>query len=176
MDLREIKISSKKVFEGHVIDVEVATVRCPDGGESTREVVRRTEASVILPILSNGSILLERQYRYPYDEIIIELPAGKVDKDEHHKDAAFRELKEETGYISHNIKYLGKLYPTVGFCDEVIHMYLALDLEKSEQHLDEHEFVDLFEASLDDVIKMIENGEIVDAKTICAIYKYLLTR
>ncbi len=176
MDLREIKKSSKEVYNGRIMNVVVDEVICPDGGTSIREVVRKTPAVVVLPILDDGNIILERQFRYPYDEIIIELPAGKVDENEEWLIAARRELLEETGYDCNKIEYLGKIYPTVGFCDEVIHMYIATSLIKKEQHLDEHEFVELFTCSIDDAIKMIENGEIVDSKTICTIYKYLLSK
>lgn len=176
MDLKEVKLSSKVAYEGRIMTIDVDEVLCPDGGKSTREVVRKTPASVVLPILDDGNIILERQFRYPYNEVVIELPAGKVDKGENPFNAARRELLEETGYDSNNIEYLGKIYPTVGFCDEVIHMYVATSLIKKEQHLDEHEFVELFVCSLDEVIEMINKGEIVDSKTICVIYKYLLSR
>lgn len=176
MDLREIKKSSKEVYNGRIMNVIVDEVICPDGGTSVREVVRKTPAVVVLPILDDGKIILERQFRYPYDEIIIELPAGKVDDNEECLIAARRELLEETGYDCNKIEYLGKIYPTVGFCDEVIHMYIATSLIKKEQHLDEHEFVELFSCSIDDAIKMIENSDIVDSKTICTIYKYLLSK
>lgn len=176
MDLKEVKLSSKVAYEGRIMTIDVDEVLCPDGGKSTREVVRKTPASVALPILDDGNIILERQFRYPYNEVVIELPAGKVDKGEDPLNAARRELLEETGYDSNNIEYLGKIYPTVGFCDEVIHMYVATSLIKKEQHLDEHEFVELFVCSLDEVIEMINKGEIVDSKTICVIYKYLLSR
>ncbi len=174
MDLKEKKVSSTTVYEGKVIRVNEDIVKCPNDHLATREVVRRVEAACVLPILDDGRIVMERQYRYPFDEILFELPAGKCDYGEDHRITALRELEEETGYHAHKLTYLGKIYPTCGYSDEVIHLYLAQALEKRETHWDENEVLEITTFSLAEVKEMILNGKIVDAKTICAISLYLL--
>lgn len=175
-DLKEHKISSKIMYEGHIIRVEEDQVLCPNQNTATREVVRRGEASCILAFCDDGKIIVEKQYRYPYDEVILELPAGKKDNNEDHCTTAIRELEEETGFLAHHMTYLGKIYPTVGFCNEVIHLYLASSLEKTKQHLDENEMVKLVFLSFEEIQDMIIKGQIVDAKTICALYYYQLKK
>lgn len=108
IDLKERKISSKIMYDGHIIHVEEDQVLCPNQNTAKREVVRRGEASCILAICDDGKIIVEKQYRYPYDEVILELPAGKKDDNEDHYKTAIRELEEETGFLAHHMTYLGK--------------------------------------------------------------------
>ncbi len=170
--LKEKKLDSEVIYKGKIIDVYKDRVLCPNGNESYREVVRHCKASCILAITNEGKIIIERQYRYPYDEVIYEFPAGKCDEGEDPLDSARRELLEETGYYAHEVEYLGKMYPTCGYTDEVIYLYLAKNLEKREQHLDENEALNIYEISFDELIELVNNGELVDAKTLCAITLY----
>ena len=119
---------------------------------------------------------MEKQYRYPYDEVLLEIPAGKVDEGEDLEKAALRELEEETGFFAKSLTYLGTIYPTVAFCDEVIHIYFAKDLIKTETHPDEDEFVEVYLDSLDNILNQIKDGKIRDSKTICAFNYYLLNK
>ena len=166
MDLKEKKLESTTLYEGKIIDVYKDKVLCPNGHISYREYIKHCKASCVIAKKDNGKYILEKQYRYPYDEVIIEFPAGKCDLNENPEVTAIRELEEETGYKTNNIKYLGKIYPTCAYSDEVIYCYYADSLEVRKTHLDENEFVEVFEASYDEIKKMIRDGDIKDAKTI----------
>lgn len=172
MNKKEMKISSENIYSGKIIDVYVDKVKCPNGKISTRELIRHCEACCILAFVDDNHIIIEKQYRYPYDDFVYELPAGKVDKNENIEKAAIRELEEETGYLAKNLKYLGKMYPSCAYTDEIIHLYLAKDLIKTQQRLDENEFLEYEIISLNDFIEMIRNNKIFDAKTLCAIALY----
>ena len=174
MDLNEKKINSKEIFKGKIFEVTVDEVELPNGKQTTREVVKVGKASCVLAQLPNGKFILERQFRYPYGKILYELPAGKCDANEDHKVTAIRELEEETGYFAGSIKYLGKIYPTCGFCNEVIYLYYATDLTRTKQSFDEEEAIDLQEVTLEELEKMIIDGTIVDAKTLACILQYKL--
>ena len=174
MKLIEKKLSSKEIYKGKIIDVYCDTVLLPNGKTSTRELIRHCQASCILAFLPDGKILLERQYRYPYDEILYELPAGKVDKGEDPMHAAVRELEEETGYKARQIEYLGAMYPTCAYTDEILHLYVAWDLTITKQHLDENENVEVLTVSLEELINLIKNQLLKDAKSICALQYYLI--
>ena len=170
--LKEKKISSELIYKGKIIDVYKDKVECPNGHISYRELIRHCKASCILAFNDKGNILLERQYRYPYDEVIYEFPAGKCDAGEDPKDTAVRELEEETGYHANNIEFLGVMYPSCAYTDEVIYLYVAKDLVKTKQHLDENEALMIEEVSLGKLIETINEGKVVDAKTLCALTYY----
>lgn len=167
-NLKEKKISSTLLYKGKIIDVYKDEIICPNGHKSTRELIRHCKASCILAITNEGKVLMERQYRYPYDEVIYEFPAGKCDKNEDPELAARRELEEETGYKANEIIYLGKMYPSCAYTDEVIYLYLAKDLTKTKQHLDENEALNVMEISFDELDELIRRTELVDAKSLCA--------
>lgn len=173
MELKEKKINSTSIYKGKILDVYKDKVLCPNGHESYREVIRHCAAVCIIAEL-NGKFAIEEQYRYPYDEIIIEFPAGKVDQGENLQDAAIRELEEEIGYHAEHIQYLGAMYPSVAYTDEVIHLYYASNLIKTQQSLDENESLNYSFISLDEIKKMVKDGKIKDAKTICALQHYML--
>lgn len=169
MDLKEKKISSEEIYKGKIIDVYRDKVLCPNGKESYREYIKHCRASCIVAKLPNGKFLMEKQYRYPYDEVIYEFPAGKCDKGEDPKATAIRELEEETGYLANSIEYIGEIYPSCAYTDEVIYLYYATDLVKTHQHLDENEAVDVFELSLDEIKELLNKGILKDAKSVSAL-------
>ena len=173
MELKEKKIMSETIFEGHILTLQKDTVLCPNGNITTREVARHAEAAAML-VIRDDKVLIERQYRYPYDEIMLEIPAGKMDEGETPLQTAKRELEEETGYCAHEMTYLGKIYPSCGFTDEIIHLFLAQNLEECQKHWDENERLELLWFSIDELKSLILEGKITDAKTICALQFYFL--
>ena len=174
MKLKEKKIGSKEVFKGHILDLFVDDVICPNGHQTTREVIRHCKASCVLAQLDNGNFILEKQYRYPYDDVIFELPAGKADGDEDPKVTAKRELLEETGYSAKTIEFLGEFYPSAAYTDEIIYLYYATNLVKKTQHLDENESLEVLEYSFQDIEKLIKDGKIKDGKTLATFLYYKL--
>lgn len=169
MDLKEKKISSEEIYKGKIIDVYRDKVICPNGKESYREYIKHCRASCIIAKLPNGKFLMEKQYRYPYDEVIYEFPAGKCDKDEDPAITARRELEEETGYFAKKIEYIGEIYPSCAYTDEIIYIYFASELTKTHQHLDDNEMVEVFELSMDEILELARKGELKDAKSVCAL-------
>lgn len=172
--LHETKLSSELIYDGKVVHLCRDAVRLPNGHESIREVVRHVGAVCVLPLFEDGSVLVERQFRYPHDRVLWEIPAGKLDsKAEEHLAAARRELYEETGYTADKFTSLGLLYTTPAFVDEVIEMYLAegLHTENDGQHLDEDEFLTVEKLHIDTLCDMVMRGEIPDAKTQVAVLK-----
>jgi len=166
-------VEKKKIFEGVVFDIQVDKIIYDSGNESVREVVVHNGGAVVLPITDEGKLILVKQFRYPFQKFLIEAPAGKLEKDEDPYECATRELTEETGYTSAKITKLGEIYTTPGFCDEILHLYLATDLTAGDHNREEGEYgMEVFEYSISEVDEMIKNGEIVDAKTIAIIYHY----
>ncbi len=176
MKLEEEKLSGSIVYDGHLLEVHNDEVLCPNGHKSHREYINKCPAACVVAKTSDNLFILEKQFRYPYHDIIIEFPAGKADLNEDPRLTAQRELEEETGYYSDNIIYLGATYPSVAYTNEVIHLFFAKDLIKKETHLDENEFVEVIYKSEEEVIQMIKNGKIRDAKTVHAFTLYLLNK
>lgn len=174
MDKKETKMDSQEIYKGRILNLFVDHVLLPNGHTSTREVIRHCQASAILAIDELGNIILEDQYRYPYDSIIKEIPAGKCDKDEDPQVTANRELEEETGYRANSLVKLGEYYPSVAYTDEIIHLYVATDLVKTNQHLDEDESLDYYKVPLSEALNMVLDGRIKDGKTTAALFLYLL--
>lgn len=170
-DLAEVTLSSATIAEGGMLLVKRDQVRVPSGATSQREYVIHPGAVVVVPVLDNGNLLLERQFRYPLSRVFIELPAGKIDAGEPHLETGRRELLEETGYSAQEWVYLGLQHPCIGYSNEVIHIYLARGLSFGEHNRDEDEALQLFEASLEQCLKMIQNGELTDGKTIVALFR-----
>lgn len=171
MNLEEKIISSKCVYNGKILKLEVDEVELPDGKLSVRECVRHNGGAAVL-LVDNNKVLLVKQFRYLYNKVIYEIPAGKLNEGEDTELAAARELEEETGYRA-KLKYYFDLYPSPGYTDEIIHVYFAEQYEYLEQKLDEGEFLCCEFVELEKVLQMIESGQICDAKTISAVYKYI---
>ncbi len=171
MDLKEKTIASKSIYEGKIIKVTLDTVICHDGKEAYREIVRHPGGVAVVAMDQVGNVYMVRQYRIPYDKVMLEVPAGKLDRGEEPELAAARELREETGLVAGQLKFMGSFYPSVGFCDEDLRMYLATDLSQGEAEPDEDEFVAVEKLHIDKLVEMILNNEICDGKTIAAIFK-----
>ena len=171
-ELAETKAGSEEIFKGRILHVFNDRVRLPDGKMSSREVIRHIGAVCIIPVTDDGKIVLERQYRYPVDQVATEIPAGKLDSpDEDRLDAAKRELKEETGYTADNWIDLGLFYSAFAYSDEKISMFLATGLHKGERRLDAGEFLNVFELPLDEAVDQVMSGKITDSKTQTGILK-----
>ena len=170
--LREKKISSEDIFDGVILHVKRDQVTLPNGNQTVREVIRHIGAVCVIPVLDNGDVIVERQYRYPPDKVITEIPAGKLDSaDEDRLEAIKRELREDTGYTADEWIDIGGFLPAPAYSDEYITMYLAQDLTKGDQHLDEDEFLDVYTIPLKDLVEDVMAGRISDAKTQICILK-----
>lgn len=168
-DYKELMISSKKIYQGRIINLRVDEVALPDGKTSKREVVEYTGAVAVVPINEKGELLLVKQYRYAVGETLLEIPAGKIEPGEDYASCAGRELIEETGYEAGNLKHLISFYSTPGFTNEQIHIFLATDLTLKKQDLDEDEFIDVETVSFKQAPGMIMSGRICDAKSVAGI-------
>ena len=172
LDLKERQTGSELVFDGKILHLYHDSVALPNGDTASRELVRHVGAVCVLPITDDGYAVMERQYRYPVDRVLLEIPAGKLDsKQENHEAAARRELEEETGYHAEELIPLGLLYPACAYSDETIWMYLAKGLTRGERHLDADEFLDVELIPLKDLVAEVMAGNIPDAKTQIAILK-----
>ena len=171
MELKETTLSREQIFDGRILHVHRDTVRLPDGGEAFREVVDHPGGVCVLALDDQDRALLVCQFRYPYGKVLWEVPAGKLEYGEDPEQAAIRELKEETGAVAGDFRFLGELYPSPGYCGEIIRMYLARDLTFGEAHLDEDEFLNLERVPFDQLVEQVLSGEIRDAKTIAVVLK-----
>ena len=170
--LREVRTGSEEIFNGVILHAQRDTVRLPNGNETIREVIRHIGAVCVIPVLDNGDVIMERQYRYPLDQVILEIPAGKLDaKEEDRFSAIQRELREETGYTAGKWTEIGGFYPAPAYSDEYITMYLAQDLKKGDRHLDDDEFLDVHTVPLRSLVEDVMAGKIEDAKTQVCILK-----
>lgn len=168
--LIETQTASARVFDGKLLHVNCDTVRLPNGGAATREYVLHPGAVVVIPVLDDGRLLVERQFRYPVGQVFIEFPAGKIDAGEDLLTCAQRELLEETGYSAREWEYLGLMHPVIGYSNEAIHIYLARGLTGGAARLDEEEFLDVMTMSLEEMREAVFAGQITDAKTITCLY------
>ena len=171
MELTEKTLSSETIFDGRILHVRRDTVLLPNGHQSTREVVDHPGGVGVLALDGQGRALLVSQFRYPYGQVLREIPAGKLEYGEDPAQAAVRELREETGAVAGSFQSLGELYPSPGSCGEIIRMYLARDLSFGDTDPDEDEFLGLERVPFSQLVEQVLSGEIRDAKTIAAVLK-----
>lgn len=171
MKLTERKVSSKTIFEGHILKVTLDQAELPNGRLAEREVVEHPGGVAVLALEEDRTTYLVKQFRYPIQQLLLELPAGKLDGPEDHLLAAKRELSEETGLEAEEWTYLGSILVSPGFCTERLHMYLARGLSHQKQHLDEDEFLNVVPIPFDQLIAQIMDGTQDDAKTVAAALK-----
>lgn len=172
MDMREKQLSYQYFFEGKIMKARLDEVLLPNGRRARREVCEHVGGVGVLPVDRSGNVILVRQFRYPYDTELLEIPAGKLDHGaEDFTACGARELKEETGCTAGRIVPLGAQYPSPGFLTEVVHLFAALDLTEGEMQPDEDEFVEVVRLPIAEVEAMIARDEIRDAKTIVAMYR-----
>jgi ADP-ribose pyrophosphatase len=163
-------IESEQVWKGKLLDVRRDRVRLPDGSEGVREYITHPGAVVIIPVLPDGRLIFERQYRYPVERVMLELPAGKIDPDEDPLLTAKRELHEETGHAADVWRHLGTMHPTIGYANERIEIFLAEGLVSlGANQLDEGEFLELVTLSLDEAFDAVRAGHLTDGKTLSAL-------
>lgn len=164
--LIETTIASQEVFKGHFLHAVRDTVRLPDGGSATREYVLHPGAVCIVPVLDDGRLVLERQYRHPIGAVVIEFPAGKIDAGEDPLACARRELLEETGYVAREWAFAAKLHPTIAYSNEFIDIWFARGLTLTERKLDEGEFLDVITATPAELLAWCRDGVVRDSKTL----------
>jgi ADP-ribose pyrophosphatase len=171
--LEETRIDGARVFEGALLDVRRDNVRLPDGGCAIREYIVHSGAVLIVPVLADGRLVVERQFRYPLNRVLIEFPAGKLDPGESPLVTAQRELTEEAGYTAARWTRLGLIHPVVSYSTEAIELFVATGLTHVGRQLDHGEFLDVVTMTPDALIAALDQGEITDAKTITALLMYL---
>ncbi len=167
----EKRLSGDVRFTGRIFTVTVDDVELEDGTQSKREIVHHHGGACILPLFDNGDICLVRQFRYAFGKELWEIPAGKLEIGEDPFEAARRELTEECGLTADTYIDLGEMYPTVGYCSEIIYMWAATGLHKADMHLDAGEFLTPQRVPLDEAYRMVMSGEIRDGKTVAGILK-----
>lgn len=171
-NLTEVQTSSQEIFDGVILHVWKDTVELPNGKPAVREVIRHVGAVGVVPLTDDGKVIIERQFRYPLNRIVTEIPAGKLDSlTEDRLSAAKRELEEETGYTAKQWLSLGDYYPAAAYCDERITLYLATGLELGTRHLDADEFLNFEAIPLSQLVEDVMAGRITDGKTQVAILK-----
>lgn len=168
--LKEIRIDSTLAYDGHFLKVRRDTVRLPNGQPATREYIKHPGAVVILPLFEDGSILMERQFRYPIGRVFIEFPAGKIDSGEDPLACAKRELLEETGYTAADWQFVCTIHNAIAYADEHLDLYLARGLTEGQRKLDDEEFLDVFKTSPDELLAWVKEGKISDVKTIIGAF------
>jgi ADP-ribose pyrophosphatase len=171
MDLQEKTLASETIFEGRVVHLVRDTVQLANGKETTREVVRHPGGVCVLALTDENKVVMVRQFRYAHGIVQLEIPAGKLEYGENPRECGIRELEEETGYEAGSFEFFGKMIPTAAYVGEVIYIYIARDLRKTVQKLDEDEFLEVVEIDFAEAVQMALDGGITDAKTQIALLK-----
>ena len=170
MSLKETRISGETVYNGKFLKVDCDLIQLPDGSKTHREYIRHPGAVVVLPLLDDGRVLLERQFRYPMHREFIEFPAGKIDPGEDDLSCAKRELEEETGYTATDWQFICTIHNAIAYSDERLELFLARGLTAGTPKLDEGEFLECFTATVPELVEMVRTGKITDVKTIIGVF------
>lgn len=171
MELFEKTLNEKTIYDGRILRLHVDDIELPNGSRAIREIVEHPGGVCVAALSESETLQFVRQYRYPYHKVLLELPAGKLEKGEDPLTAGIRELEEECGLVADRVIPMGCVYPTVAYCSEIIHLYLATGLHKTAQHLDADEFLNTEEITLADAVRMVMDGEISDSKTVALVLK-----
>ncbi|MEE0944142.1 MAG: NUDIX hydrolase [Clostridia bacterium] len=171
MDFTEKTIASEMIYDGRILKFKIDKVELPNGETGERELVEHPGGVAVVAVDDCENILMVEQYRKPYERNLLEIPAGKLDKNEDIEVCGRRELEEETGYIAKKFEYLGECYPSVGYTNEIIRIFLATGLSKTSQNLDDDEFLNVYKLPIRDVMDKIMNNELADAKTVMGVLK-----
>ncbi len=171
MELTEKTVSSRSVFKGIIVDLRVDHVRLPNGRSAKREVVSHPGGVCVVPYHDDGTVTVVRQFRYPFGQVVTEIPAGKLERGEDHRLAGIRELEEETGLTADTFTYLGQMLVSPGFSDEIIHIYLAQGLHQGTWHPDPDEFLEYQRLPFQELMGQVMRGELQDAKTVAGLLK-----
>ncbi len=169
MTFREETISSEMIYEGAILNLRKDKVTVKDGKTSFREIIEHNGGAALAALTDDGKLVMVKQFRKAVERDVLEVPAGKIEKGEDPLETAKRELREETGYTAVNIREIGKIYPSVGYTQERIYIYLCTGLTPGETDFDDNEALDIIEYDLEDLYRMALAGEIQDAKTLTAI-------
>ncbi|SDY89406.1 NUDIX domain-containing protein [Tindallia californiensis] len=167
--MEEKTLKSHKIYEGKIISLRIDTVELPDQKYSKREVVEHSGAAAVIPMTKEGNVILVKQYRKPVESCLLEIPAGRLEQDEDPETCAKRELMEETGYWSNHFEKLMVYYTSPGFSNELIHIYLAYDVEEGKSNPDEDEYLEVLSIPFDHLLNKVYAGEVMDSKTIIAV-------
>lgn len=168
--LKEVRVDGEMAYEGKFLKVQKDKVALPDGQHTSREYIRHPGAVVILPVLDDGTVLMERQFRYPLNQVFIEFPAGKIDPDEDPLACAKRELEEETGYTATDWQFVSVIHNAIAYSDEHLDLYLARGLQAGTAKLDDGEFLETFTATIDELLDWVRSGKITDVKTVIGVF------
>jgi ADP-ribose pyrophosphatase len=168
--LKETRVDGALAYEGKFLKVQKDKVALPDGQHTSREYIRHPGAVVILPLLDDGTVLMERQFRYPLNQVFIEFPAGKIDPDEDPLACAKRELEEETGYTATEWQFVSVIHNAIAYSDEHLDLYLARGLRAGPAKLDDGEFLETFTATIDELLDWVRSGKITDVKTVIGVF------
>lgn len=171
MNFEEKTLSTNEIYKGLIITLHVDEIELPDGSKASREVVEHSGGVCVAALTEENELFFVRQYRYPYKKVLLELPAGKLEKGEDPLEAGMRELEEECGVVAEKVISMGTVYPTVAYCSEIIHLFAARGLSRTKQHLDEGEFLDVEKIKVEKAVEMVMSGEISDSKTVALVLK-----
>lgn len=170
MVYEEKTMKCDKIYEGKILNLRIDTVELPDKKYSKREIVEHSGGVAIVAITDDNHIVLVKQYRKAVDKVLLEIPAGKLEINEEPRETAIRELKEETGYEAKDLKYLMEFYTSPGYCNEKVYLFLATSLVEGESTPDSGEFIEMEKYKIEDLLKKVDRGEILDSKSIIGIY------